>query len=107
MIELKTGWLAPSGDFFECGVYEHMAEATEILRKLLVPYDVILCEDDILIGKGWCKISVSQVGVKEWLIIWQRNLTEPQRAFLRPYFEEESQFRVNVTSTANWERGEW
>ena len=29
---LQTGWLSPNGDFYPCGVYEHISLAREILK---------------------------------------------------------------------------
>lgn len=29
---LQTGWLSPTGDFYPCGVYEHISLAREILK---------------------------------------------------------------------------
>lgn len=40
MKELKTGWLSPTGEFFEAGLYEHIEVARELTDGMgLCNYD--------------------------------------------------------------------
>ena len=98
---MKTGWLSPTGEWFPCPVYEHISLA----RKLS---GVDRRADDVLIDQRWVKISVSQLGRKEWRIYWHRRLglTPEQKQFLKPYFEPDSDFPIDALTRDYWEE-EW
>lgn len=98
---MKTGWLSPTGEWFPCSVYEHMYWAKKLSGE-------DRRADDILINRGWTKISISQMGRKEWRIYWNRRLglTPEQKQFLRPYFEPDSDFPVDLFTQDYWEE-EW
>lgn len=95
---LATGWLAPDGSFFECHSYDHNAEAKEIVDK--IEYE---CTDnhydDFLMKKGWVYIGISSYGRHEWRIGWKNFLTNAQKVFLKPYFEES---HIPVIEYAVW-----
>ncbi|MBQ8357892.1 MAG: hypothetical protein IJX39_08825 [Clostridia bacterium] len=82
--ELKTGWLSPSGDFYPCGVYEHMDCARKILKD-----EAASRPDEKLHDCGFAEITISQMGVKEWRVYWKNFLTDEQKNFLKPYFEDD------------------
>lgn len=87
MSNLKTGWLAPDGSFFECNSYDHNDEAKHIIKK--IGYE---CPnnhyDDFLMEKGWVYIGISVFLNREWRVGWNKFLTYPQKQFLKPYFED-------------------
>ena len=97
MIKLKTGWLSPNGDFYPCGVYEHLSLAREILKD-----EIANTDDEKLHDCGFVSISISQLGVKEWRIYWKHFLTEAQKNFLKRYFEDD--MAEGITTNMRWER---
>ena len=80
---MKIGWLSPTGEFIECGLYDHSVVAEKLTGDPVQP-------DEILFKRGYAKITVSMLGKKEQAIFWDlhRDLTPEQVRFLRPYFEE-------------------
>ena len=95
---MKTGWLSPTGEWFPCPVYEHIYWARKLSGE-------DRCADDILIDKRWVKISISQLGRKEWRIYWHHRLglTPEQKQFLKPYFEPDSDFPIDLLTKDYWE----
>lgn len=95
---MKTGWLSPTGEWHPCPVYDHICVA----RRLA---DTTIHADDTLINRGWVKISISQLGHKEWRIYWNRRLglSYEQKQFLRPYFEPDSDFPIDALTRDFWE----
>jgi hypothetical protein len=80
---MKTGWLSPTGEFIECDICDHIYIAKELTKEE--------CEaDDILLKRGYVKISRSLMGNREQKIYYDLhyNLTPEQIRFLRPYFED-------------------
>lgn len=100
---MQTGWLAPNGDFYPCEVFDHVGVAGDIIEKLNIQRGMRYHSDDILLSSGWAKITRSLLIVKEQNIVWDKFLTEYQKQFLRPYFEENDE-PVSFTSKARWER---
>lgn len=84
---MRLGWLSPSGEFTEVHYGDHVAVADKILMKMDKFFEVGP-SDDKLLNLGWVKITVSLLGKKEQRIYWNKFLTEEQKNFLRPYFEE-------------------
>lgn len=101
--ELKTGWLSPGGDFFPCYSYDHEEEARKIVDKFGYPEIENSHADDNLMSHGWAYVGISDFMCHEWRIGWEKFLTEPQKQFLRPYFEE-SNLPVNDLAVWKWER---
>lgn len=105
--ELKIGWLSPDGSFFECDAYGHTEEAREIVDKF--GYSNInlegryMQEDDNLMSHGWCYIGMSDFMCNEWRICWNKFLTENQKQFLNPYFENDD-LSINKLSIWRWEQ---
>lgn len=95
----KIGWLSPNGDLYECARYAHIEMAFQIADEL--NYVVQLSADETLLSKGWVHISIS-LHPQEWHIVWDRFLSETQKQFLRPYFEE-SNLPVSFASQMLWD----
>ena len=93
MTELKTGWLSPDGDLYECSSYDHTSEARTIVKRF--GYSPVSSQryswsaDDILMANRWVYIGISSLGVREWRIGWKTFLTEPQKIYLKPYFDDQ------------------
>lgn len=98
MTKLETGWLAPNGTFIKCGVYEHISTAYKILGV-----DYTSRPDEKLHDAGYAEITISQLGVKEWRVYWKNFLTEEQKNFLKPYFEDETRAMAYV-SKYRWDQ---
>lgn len=98
---MKTGWLSPTGEWFPCPVYDHIYWARKLSGENKHP-------DDALINRRWVKISISQLGRKEWRIYWNRRLglTPEQKQFLKPYFEPDSDFPVDALTYDYWKEEE-
>lgn len=99
---MQTGWLAPNGDFYPCEVFDHVGVAEDIIDKLNVQKGGRYHSDDILLYGGWVKITRSLLVVKEQNIVWDKFLTEYQKQFLRPYFEENDE-PVSWVAQKRWD----
>ena len=99
---MQTGWLAPNGDFYECAVFDHIEAARDIVDKISVQRNGKHHPDEILLSAGWVQITRSLLGAKEQNIFWERFLTEYQKQFLRPYFEENDE-PVSSVAVMRWE----
>lgn len=102
-MDLTTGWLSPNGEMYTCGSYDHVSTAEELVKKYKYVSTVYfsVC-DDLLMERGWVYIGISSLGAHEWRIGWKKFLTESQKSFLRPYFED-SEIPVSSMSRINWE----
>ena len=100
---MQTGWLAPNGDFYPCAVFDHVGKAEEIISKLNVTNNGNYHADRILLFAGWVQITRSLLGVKEQNIFWEKFLTEYQKQFLRPYFEENDEI-ISSAAKIRWSR---
>ena len=100
---MKTGWLSPNGDFYPCDTYEHVDVAEYIVDKLNLQRGGQHHKDEVLLDAGWVQISRSALGQKEQKIYWRHFLTDYQKNFLRPYFEENDEI-VCPISLMRWER---
>ena len=101
MKDLKTGWLSPIGDLFECDTYTHCRTAREIVYKFGYAWGEYKSADNCLMAKGWAYIGISEFDY-EWRIGWGKFLTEYQKNFLKSYFED-TQRPVNIIAKARWE----
>ena len=99
---MQTGWLAPNGDFYECAVFDHIDTARNILDKLTVERNGKHYPDEILLSAGWVQITRSLLGIKEQNIFWEKFLTEYQKQFLRPYFEENDE-PISFVALMKWQ----
>ena len=84
MSAIECGWLSSSGEFILCEPYEHMAVAQELVADK-VPYNVA---DDYLLDHGWVKIYRESYCGHKWHVDWKGFLSESQKLFLRPIFED-------------------
>ena len=98
MNKLQTGWLAPNGTFYACRVYEHISLAREILKD-----DNANRADEKLHDWGFAEITISQLGIKEWRVYWKNFLTDEQKNFLKPYFEDDK-FPMGYVSKMRWDQ---
>lgn len=57
---------------------------------------------DVLLKHGWVHVTVSLLGNREWCIWWENRLTDYQKNYLRPYFEE-SEIQPSFGSLCKWE----
>lgn len=111
MLELKTGWLSPTGEFYEAGLYEHYDLARKLADNLNTPtYDFVknrtISDDDRLLNEGWAYIGIGVFFEHEWRVGWNYKLTPEQREFLKPYFEE-SDLPMNEIAKERWELEEY
>ena len=88
----KLGWLAPDGSFLECGCFEHVSVAKELVEKFY-PNEPSSHYDDVLLDKGWVHIGISAID-HDYYFWWNKFLTEPQKQFMKPYFETDG--RLNL-----------
>lgn len=95
---LETGWLSPNGTFYKCGVYEHISMAYKILGV-----DYTSRPDEMLQNTGYAEITISQLGTKEWRVYWKNFLTDEQKNFLKPYFEDETRL-MGYVSLIRWDK---
>ena len=107
MKELKTGWLSPTGEFFQSGLYEHIDVARELADSLSLPsYDFKtnrrISDDDKLLNAGWVYVGIGVYFEHEWRIGWNIKLSPEQIRFLRPYFEQ-NDLPVNEIARMRWE----
>lgn len=102
MVELNTGWLSPTGDLIKCEYFDHMAVAQKLVEDLGYA-GLVNRADDILLSHGWVRISMSLLHKREWSIHWEKFLSEPQKAVLRPYYEE-SEIPVGSTGMIKWSK---
>ena len=101
--ELKTGWLSPNGELFECNCWEHDETARKLVGKFRYSEIEKRHADDNLMSRGWVYIGISCFMCHEWRIGWKNFLTEPQKQFLKPYFEE-SDLPVGGLAPWKWQR---
>ena len=99
---MQTGWLDTTGDFYPCEVFDHIEEARGIVNDLGLVSRTKRHADEILLEYGWVQITRSLIGIKEQNIFWDRFLTEYQKNFLRPYFEENDE-PVSWAAQKRWE----
>ena len=96
------GWLDPTGTFFECEWGVHLHIANELVKIYNYQNPNNLPNDDLLLSNGWVHITISIIGNREWSIFWEKRLTDYQKNFLKPYFEE-SDIPPNFGSIYKWE----
>lgn len=99
---MQTGWLDPIGNFYPCKTYEHFDLAVELVAQIYPEIMDDKFEDCILLDRGWVQITRSQIGQKAQSIYWKKFLTEYQKQFLRPYFEENDE-PISLASKMKWD----
>ena len=98
---LKFGWLSPAGELWECCSYDHCSTARKIVDKYGYATIQHRCADDCLMANGWAYIGTSEFDY-EYRIGWKNFLTDYQKNFLRPYFEDPTT-PVNLIARQRWE----
>lgn len=86
--ELTTGWLSPTGEFFETELYGHIDKAAEIAKSYFPYYSEkpnTYAWDKEMQSAGWVEIHLNVFLGHEWLFGFERHLTPEQRRFLEPY----------------------
>lgn len=99
--KLKTGWLSPNGDLWECNTFNHISKADEIINKYHYPTINHRSSDEVLMFYGWVHISISQIDHK-YRIWWDKFLTPNQINFLKQYFDETEQ--VSDLDRIKWDK---
>jgi hypothetical protein len=106
-MNLKLGWLSPDGELYVCNSYDHTELARDIVKQFNYPrYDMqgnYFEPDDNLLNHKWVRIAVSSLGRKEWRISWKDFLTDYQKQFLKPYFED-TEIPMGYLAQAKWDR---
>ena len=97
----KLGWLAPDGSFLECGCFEHVSVAKELVEKFY-PNEPSNHYDDVLLDKGWVHIGISAID-HDYYFWWNNFLTEPQKQFMKPYFETD-EIKIFYSAICKWDR---
>lgn len=99
---MQTGWLSPNGEFYPCATFDHIEVAEDIISKVGIQANGVYHPDDVLMSAGWVHITRSSLGMKEQNVFWDKFLTEHQKRFLKPYFEENDE-PVSDVAKARWE----
>ena len=100
-MKYETGWLGPDGTFVQCNTMEHIAVARNLVEKFGYQDFDISC-DEVLMNHGWVHITISMLFGHEFHIYWAKHLTEVQKQFLRPYFEQDY-MPISRTTRYDWE----
>lgn len=82
-----TGWLAPTGELIICEGHSHLDKARE-LCTLLHFEDKEKTPDDILLSRGWVRISRCIYGYDLGYMFWMPDaLSSCQRSVLKQFVE--------------------
>lgn len=85
--ELKTGFMSPSGDFYETGYMEHLHIADELYKSI---HDLAYVSDpeEELMKEGWLSIHVLGMPENDFLFKFKRHLTSEQIRIIKPVVED-------------------
>lgn len=85
--ELKTGFMSPSGDFYETGYMEHLHVADELYGSI---HDLAYMGDseEELMKEGWLSIHVLRMFENGFLFGFKGHLTNEQIRIIKPVVEE-------------------
>lgn len=88
---LESGYIAPNGDFYSCGYFEHLDTAKELLSTF---YDYTTFDnEEELLKKGWVSIHCLMSSfIPIYLFAFRGHLTPEQIRVIKPIVEN------------NWER---
>lgn len=100
--EHKIGWLDPTGAMIECSYLDHLQAAKDLVDLYHYPNPDHLQADDVLLAHGWVHITRSVLGQPKYQIWWANILTEYQKYYLRPYFDE-NEAKVSFENLCKWE----
>lgn len=84
---LETGYIAPNGDFYSCGYFEHLDTAEELLSTF---YNYTTFDDEKeLLNKGWVSIHcLMSFFVPTYLFRFRNHLTPEQIHVIKPIVED-------------------
>lgn len=100
---MPLGWLAPNGEFTQCGAYDHFSAAREIIERISPEDSACNNPDDYLQNSGYVKISKGILfDHGQYGIWWNNHLTEAQKTVLKEYFENPD-ITVMKTCRLEWE----
>ena len=104
---MNLGWLSPTGEFIQCALMDHLSVAREIADELNYPKyddikDKLLHPDEQLLRNGWVHITRFQLGAHEYVVYWQRHLTQEQKRYLEPFFNDDNSL-IDRLSRFEWE----
>lgn len=85
--ELKTGFMSPSGDFYEAGYMEHLHIADELYESIHNSACVSYPEDELM-KEGWLSIHVLTMFEKGYLFSFMGHLTSEQIKIIKPVVED-------------------
>lgn len=85
--ELKTGFMSPSGDFYETEYMEHLHIADELYGSI---HDSACVSDpeEELMKEGWLSIHVLTMFEHGFLFSFRGHLTSEQIKIIKPIVEE-------------------
>lgn len=86
---LETGYIAPNGDFYSCGYFEHLDAAKELLSTFY-NYTALDNEKELL-KKGWVSIHclMSFFVLPTYLFGFKGHLTPEQIHVIKPIVEND------------------
>lgn len=84
--ELKTGFMSPSGDFYETGYMEHLHIADELYESIHNSACVSDPEEELM-KEGWLSIHVLGI-LDRFLFGFMGHLTSEQIRIIKPVVEE-------------------
>lgn len=84
--ELKTGFMSPSGDFYETGYMEHLHIADE-LYEIIHNSACVSDPEEELMKEGWLSIHVLGI-LDRFLFGFMGHLTSEQIRIIKPVVEE-------------------
>lgn len=96
------GWLSPEGELICCNAYDHVSKAESIVEELGIDTHLVAHKDELLLRKGWAKISLSWYGDHGYNILWYKFLTGKQKAVIKPYIDGERGLKVTMTTVIAW-----
>lgn len=101
---LKLGWLSPDGKLIECGSYEHISIAHDLVKQYKYATEILnrKPDDDVLVDNGWVHIGISSFDHK-YVVWWnyRKLLSYEQKQYLEPYFENKDS--VTDSCYMHWE----
>lgn len=86
---MPTGWLAPNGTLYNCDICDHFYLASKIVKIFDYNFNSTESNEDLLLKHGWVRITRSLMS-GEYVIYWDNFLTEYQKNYLKPYFEDDT-----------------
>lgn len=87
--ELRTGWMAPNGDFYPTAYMEHLSVAGELYEMITKQPSSSQAMPDAYLGLwGWCGIYLLTYMEHGYLFYYVNHLTPEQKRVIKPVFEK-------------------